>query len=193
MCATARDNFSPIPVNYELTISSDDAGRGATRILSRNGKKLEVKLPAGITSGKMIKLSNALQLTDDRPGDILIRVIVKTPEKRDTSSTAEVQIVNDASFEQQVLHSSIPVVVDFWAPWCAPCHQLSPIIERLAEEYRGQIRFFKLNVDENPLASGKYQVQSIPLLLFFKNGKVIEQSRGAVPEDAVRNKLASIL
>ena len=193
MCATAGDNFSPIPVNYELTISSDDAGRGANRILSRNGKKLEVKLPAGIASGKMIKLSNALQLTDDRPGDILIRVIVKTPEKRDTSSTAEVQIVNDVSFEQQVLHSSIPVVVDFWAPWCAPCHQLSPIIERLAEEYRGQIRFFKLNVDENPLASGKYQVQSIPLLLFFKNGKVIEQSRGAVPEDAVRNKLASIL
>jgi len=192
MCATARDNSSSIPVNYELTISSDDAERGTTRILSRNGKKLEVKLPAGITSGKMLKLSNAQHLTDGHSGDILIKVIVKTPEKRESSST-NVQVVSDASFEQQVLNSSLPVVVDFWAPWCAPCHQLSPIIERLAEEYRGQVRFFKLDVDENPLASGKYQVQSIPLLLFFKDGKVIEQSRGAVPEDAVRSKLSSIL
>jgi len=180
------------PVRYELSITADEADKGSTRTLTRNGKKLELKLPAGISTGKNIKLSNALQITDNRPGDILVKIRVKSEQQKEDDDTGVLKI-SDASFESEVLKSELPVLVDFWAAWCSPCHQISPIIEKLAEDYAGRIKFCKLNVDENPLASGKFQVQSIPLLLFFKAGKVIEQSRGAVPEAVIRTKLEAIL
>jgi len=180
------------PVRYELSITADEADKGSARTLTRNGKKLELKLPAGISTGKNIKLSNALQITDNRPGDILVKIRVKSEQQKEDDDTGVLKI-SDASFESEVLKSELPVLVDFWAAWCSPCHQISPIIEKLAEDYAGRIKFCKLNVDENPLASGKFQVQSIPLLLFFKAGKVIEQSRGAVPEAVIRTKLEAIL
>ena len=166
--------------------------KGSTRILSRKGKRLELKLPAGISTGSTIKLSNALQLTDSRPGDILVKITVKTDERKQEAHSGVLE-VSDAIFESKVLQSKLPVLVDFWAPWCSPCHQISPVVEKLAEEYDGRISFCKLNVDDNPLAAGKFHVQSIPLLLFFKDGKVIEQSRGVVSESVIRTKLEVLL
>jgi thioredoxin 1 len=192
MPESSTENQSDVPVRYELSITADEADKGGTRTLTRKGKKLELKLPAGISTGKTIKLTNALQLTDNRPGDILVKIRVNSEQKKDKSAIAVLDI-SDASFENEVLKSELPVLVDFWAAWCAPCRQISPIVKKLAEDYAGRIKFCKLNVDENPLAASKFQVQSIPLLLFFKAGKVIEQIRGAVPEAVIHTKLEAIL
>jgi thioredoxin 1 len=175
-------------VRYELAITGEEARLGTKKILSRQGKRLEVNIPAGVITGSMVKLSNALQLTDGHPGDILIQIQV-----REDKIPAGVTEINDGNFEAEVLKSSAPVVVDFWAPWCGPCRMIAPITEKLAREYQGRLKFCKINIDQNRLAAGKYMVRSIPLLLFFKGGRVIEQSTGAVPESELRSKAELVL
>jgi thioredoxin 1 len=87
--------------------------------------------------------------------------------------------VNDANFKSEVTDSAMPVLVDFWAPWCGPCRMVAPILEELAKEYDGKVKVVKINVDDSPNTAGEYGVRSIPTLILFKDGKVFEQTVGA--------------
>jgi thioredoxin 1 len=101
-------------------------------------------------------------------------------------------ILSDANFSSEI--SKYPVlVVDFWAAWCGPCRLVAPIIEQLAKEYSGSVAFGKLNVDENPLTSGEFQVQSIPTLLIFKDGEPVDGIIGAVPRHQIESKIKAHL
>lgn len=93
--------------------------------------------------------------------------------------------VNDSNFDAVVLQSQLPVLVDFWAPWCGPCRAIGPIIDELANEYEGKISVVKLNVDESPSTPGKYGIRAIPTLILFKNGEVVEQVTGAVSKSSI--------
>jgi thioredoxin 1 len=97
--------------------------------------------------------------------------------------------LSDDSFSNDVLKSDLPVLVDFWASWCAPCKAIGPVIDGLADEYAGRVKVAKLNVDENPATPGQYGVRGIPTLILFKDGKVLDQVVGAVP----KNQLESLL
>jgi thioredoxin 1 len=101
--------------------------------------------------------------------------------------------VTDSTFEQEVLQSKQPVLVDFWAVWCAPCKAVAPIVEELAGEYEGQLKVMKLDVDDNPQTAMAYGVQSIPTLLVFKDGKPAERIIGAVPKQVILGKLQSVM
>ncbi|AWM88696.1 thioredoxin [Microvirga sp. 17 mud 1-3] len=90
--------------------------------------------------------------------------------------------VTDASFSQDVLNSSEPVVVDFWAEWCGPCRMIGPALEEISNEMAGKVKIVKLNVDENPQVSSQFGIRSIPALMMFKDGKVVAQKIGAAPK-----------
>ena len=100
-----------------------------------------------------------------------------------------VQHFNDSNFDQEVLHSDVPVMVDFYADWCGHCRMVSPIVEELAGQYTGKVKVGKLNVDESSAVARKYNVMSIPTLLFVKNGQVVDQIVGALPKDKIQQHL----
>ncbi len=97
--------------------------------------------------------------------------------------------VTSADFDTQVLQSEVPVLVDFWAVWCGPCKRIAPELDAVAEQMAGKAKIVKVNVDEEPDLSGRYGIQSIPALLIFKEGKVVEQMAGMMPRQAIAEKL----
>jgi thioredoxin 1 len=105
---------------------------------------------------------------------------------------ATISAVNDASFEEEVLKSDRPVLVDFWAEWCAPCRMLAPVVKEIAEEWGDRIRVVKVDIDANPKAAAQFNIRSIPTLLFFQNGQVADQLVGAQPKARIVEKLDQI-
>ena len=100
----------------------------------------------------------------------------------------EVQ-ATDSNFEQEVLKSDVPVLVDFWAPWCGPCRMIAPILEELSKEYSGKLKVVKVNVDESPVTSATYAITSIPALMIFKAGEVSSTLIGARPKEAIKQEI----
>jgi thioredoxin len=109
------------------------------------------------------------------------------------ASNSKPRVVTDASFASDVVaaSSSVVVLVDAWAPWCGPCRMIAPILDQLAAESAGRYKIAKLNVDENPRTSAQFQIRSIPTMLIFKNGQVVDQIVGAVPKQAIAARLAA--
>lgn len=98
--------------------------------------------------------------------------------------------VTDSNFESEVLKCDLPVLVDFWAPWCGPCRALGPVVEELANEYTGSVKIVKMNVDENPNTPGKYGIRAIPTLILYKNGEVLDQVTGAVSKSSIKDMIS---
>ncbi|RKY84109.1 thioredoxin [candidate division KSB1 bacterium] len=101
--------------------------------------------------------------------------------------------LTDENFDQEVLQADIPVLVDMWAEWCAPCKMIEPTVEEIAKEYMGRLKVARLNVDENPRMATRYSIRSIPTLLIFKNGEIEDQIIGAVPKKYITSRLDKIL
>jgi thioredoxin len=101
--------------------------------------------------------------------------------------------VGDSNFESDVLQSDMPVMVDFWAPWCGPCRAITPIVEELATTYGDKVKFMKCNVDDNPVTPGKFGIKAIPTLIFFNNGEVAEQITGMVAKAKLEDAINKVL
>ncbi|HEY9851620.1 MAG TPA: thioredoxin [Leptolyngbyaceae cyanobacterium] len=101
--------------------------------------------------------------------------------------------VTDNSFKQDVLESELPVLVDFWAPWCGPCRMVAPVVDEIAQQYEGQVKVVKLNTDENPNVASQYGIRSIPTLMIFKGGQRVDMVVGAVPKTTLANTLEKYL
>jgi len=101
--------------------------------------------------------------------------------------------VTDSNFDEVVLNSSVPVIVDFWAVWCGPCRMVGAIVEEIGAEYEGKAKVAKLDVDNNTAAASRFGIRNIPTILFFKNGQVVDKQVGAVPKQVLVNKLEALL
>jgi thioredoxin 1 len=106
-----------------------------------------------------------------------------------SETEAKYVTLTDANFNSEVLESKVPVLVDFWASWCGPCRMIAPLIEELAVEYAGKAKVGKMEIEDNPRMSAQLNIQSVPTLMFFKNGKSVDQVVGAVPKKVLSTKL----
>jgi thioredoxin 1 len=169
-------------------------------------KYQHLKMPAVVTlEKKLFGLREKSQGENVRPADARVHVAFLRDEGEDPAEIAARKLEKSANkeaatkdvtvktFKKDVLKSKIPVMVDFWAPWCGPCNQVSPIVEQLGEEYKGRVRVVKVNVDENESLSRKYGIQSIPTVMVFHQGAVVQSTRGAQPKRNYQRMLEDAL
>jgi thioredoxin 1 len=173
------------------------------------GERFEVgkgPLLVGWYDGEVVKRRNRPWATDvagiaDSLVELLpVNQVVDDDDEALTEKESKDKIVNnkpvavtDATFEADVLKSEVPVLVDFWAEWCGPCRMVAPVLEKLAGEYAGKVRIAKVDVDSNPGLSNAFQIRSIPTLMFIKQGKIVGQTAGALPEPALRDAIEQLL
>jgi len=105
----------------------------------------------------------------------------------------QIVYLSDASFEEEVLKAQGPVLVDYWAEWCGPCKMIAPILDEIAAEYAGKLKVAKLNIDENPMITSQYTIRSIPTMLLFKDGKLVNRLVGALPKEEIEHHLLAIM
>tara|TARA_A100001037_G_scaffold297893_1_gene320583 strand:- start:23 stop:391 length:369 start_codon:yes stop_codon:yes gene_type:complete len=122
-----------------------------------------------------------------------LRTVAKFHQTDVTKGMSSAAAVTDSSFEQEVLQSDVPVLVDFWAPWCGPCRMVAPIVEEISKEFEGKIKVFKLNTDENPNVASQYGIRSIPTLMVFKGGQKVDTVVGAVPKATLSGTISKYL
>lgn len=106
---------------------------------------------------------------------------------------SEIILLSEQNWENEITNSDLPVVVDFWAEWCAPCRMMAPILEEIKREYQGKIKVGKLNVDENSTIAGQYRIMGIPTLLFFRSGKIVDKVVGIVSRKTLDDKIGKLL
>ena len=114
-------------------------------------------------------------------------------EESKTSDIDNVTHVTDETFESKVLKNKLPVLVDFWAPWCGPCRMVAPVVDEIGKQYQGQIKVYKVNTDDNPTIASKYGIRSIPTLMIFKQGQRVDMVVGAVPKTTLANTIEKYL
>lgn len=167
-----------------------DAPQTAARFGVRSG-------PTLVTVRGAVEIARAENVAAGELEQHILYLLGKAPRPTEAAKTsaAPSQPVNvtDASFAREVMQSSVPVVVDFWAPWCGPCRSVAPVLDRLAHEMSGRVKIAKLNVDENPVTPQQYGVQGIPTMMIVKDGKVVDRWVGALPEPGIRSRLAKVL
>ncbi len=129
-----------------------------------------------------------MQILAQKAPDIGYGKILMIRNGKDNSGMAASQ-VTDSTFKQEVLESQVPVLVDFWAPWCGPCRMVAPVVDEISEQYDGQVKVVKVNTDENPSVASQYGIRSIPTLMIFKDGQRVDMVVGAVPKTTLANTL----
>jgi thioredoxin 1 len=140
--------------------------------------------------GKGITILNYL---DSSVGEHQLNYPNNLEKKGDCMADKNITDVTDENFKIEILDSTVPALVDFWAAWCGPCRAIAPVVEELAGQYEGQVKIGKCNVDENPKIPGQYGIRAIPTLILFKNGTVAEQITGAVSKTTLENAIKKVL